>query len=63
MRRTPVIPNPSPDNTLEVLRALVANVGYITAQRQPEIKPLPQGATTADIVSKINEILDRLQAK
>jgi hypothetical protein len=48
-------------NADTVLSALVGTVTYITAQAQPVIQPLAATATTAQIITKINEVIARLQ--
>lgn len=60
-RRFQNISPPSAGNILGSLQALSEAVTYITAQSQPKIRPLPSTATQADIIAKVNEILDRLQ--
>jgi len=42
-------------------RALAQNMEQITGTRGSKIQKLSAGATTADIISKLNELIDRLQ--
>jgi hypothetical protein len=60
-RRFQNIPPITAGNSLPALRALADSVGYITAQSQPVIAPLPPGATLDQVAAKVNEILSRLQ--
>jgi hypothetical protein len=54
------IPQPNA-NQLEINRAVKENIEQITGQRGGRIKPLSESASNAEIIAKINEIVDRLQ--
>lgn len=45
----------------ETVRTLQEGFSYITGQRRGEIKPLAAGASNAEIIAKINEMIARLQ--
>jgi hypothetical protein len=55
------IPHPNRGNSEPVLQALTENLRFMTGQGPGKIEKLPDGATTAQIAAKVNEILDRLQ--
>ena len=54
------IPSPT-SNQQDINRAVKENLEQIMGQRLPEIKQLPASATQAEIISKLNEIIARLQ--
>lgn len=45
----------------QTVRALVDVVQYVTAQTQDKITTLPATATTAEIIDKLNQVINRLQ--
>lgn len=62
-RRFASVPPPgaSPEGLRRTVEALQAGFAYVTAQTQPAIKPLADGATLAEATAKINEVIARLQ--
>jgi hypothetical protein len=50
-----------PQEFRPVLEALKENVEVITSVRVKKIQPLSTSAALADVIAKVNEILDRLQ--
>ena len=62
-RHVPTIPPYNGNNDAAVLRALVQAVGYLMAQQQPSIPRLDPAATTAEVVTKVNAIIDRMQGE
>lgn len=42
-------------------RAIKESIETITGRRAGRIEKLPEGATLAEVVAKVNEIIDRLQ--
>jgi hypothetical protein len=54
------IPSPQ-SNQIDINRAVKENLEQIMGQRLGLIQGLPASASTAEIVAKINEIIDRLQ--
>lgn len=60
-RKFQTVPPYSGNNDAQLLRALQDVVSYVTAQAQPAVQPLATTATTAQIISKVNEIIARLQ--
>lgn len=60
-RKYPSTPQLGTNNDRAVLASLANTLTYITGQAQPAITPLPTGATTAQIVDKLNELLARIQ--
>jgi len=53
---------PSPQaNQQDINRAVKENLEQIMGQRLDPIKPLSTGASNADAIAKINEIIARLQ--
>jgi hypothetical protein len=60
-RKFQTVPPYNGNNDAQLLRALQDVTSYITAQAQPVIQPLATTATTAQIISKVNEIIARLQ--
>lgn len=61
--KKPSIPRaPLPgDERVRFDAAVKETLEVITGRRGRRIEPLPEGATTAEIAAKINEILERLQ--
>jgi len=57
-RKVPSIPQGNGPASVD---AMVKVVQYVTAQGAPTIQPLATTATTAQIIAKINEIINRLQ--
>lgn len=58
----PSIPAPVNDpQRMPFDRAVKECLEVIMGRRQGRIKPLPAGASTDEIVAKINEIIERLQ--
>lgn len=51
-----------PFELASILGPVKANIDYLTGRSTGEIKALASTATTADIISKINEIIARLNA-
>ena len=60
-RKFATVPPYTGKNDAAVITALAGVVSYITAQAQPVVQPLPNTASLADAVAKINEIIARLQ--
>lgn len=56
------IPNIAPKaaNAYDVLQALKENVEQITGARGGQIQPLSDTATLPEVITKVNEIIDRL---
>lgn len=48
--------------TRTVLDALKQNVEHMTGRRASRITALPPGATLGNVINKLNEVIDRLQA-
>lgn len=57
----PVVPNKDPE-TYNLLSSLKETVEILTGARGGRLASLPSNATTAEIISKINEIITRLNA-
>lgn len=59
----PAIPSaPKPGDRRERFdQAVRENLEIITGRRGEKIKPLADGASLADVVAKVNEIIARLQ--
>lgn len=57
----PAVPNVEPALT-SVLRAIKDNIEIFSGVRSGKIQTLSTSATTAEIISKVNEIIDRLNA-
>ena len=55
------MPDQSPASLQKALRATVQNVEIITGQRGNAIEMLADGASSADVIQKINELIGRLQ--
>ena len=60
-RAVPKTPQSADADMRALLDALRENVESITGVRGGKIKELPMNATSADIISKINELIARLQ--
>lgn len=56
--RKPGLPDP---RSPEFLNAVKENVEIITGRRGGKIAPLPTSATLPDVITKLNELIDRLQ--
>lgn len=54
------IPQPN-GNQIDINRAVKENLEQIMGQRGGTVKPLSSSATTAEIIAKINELVERLQ--
>jgi hypothetical protein len=54
------IPRPKPE-TDPAVAAIKENLEVLFGQRGGRIAPLPETASTAELISKINEIIARLQ--
>lgn len=59
-RAIPQVPKASEDRA-RFDQALAENLQILMGQRGGKIEPLAATATTAQIIAKINEIIDRLQ--
>ena len=57
----PAVPTKDPD-TYNVLSTLKETVEILTGVRGGKLSTLPSTATTAQIISKINEIINKLNA-
>jgi hypothetical protein len=58
-KKVPHIPaDPTAANTVPALTQVVR---YVTAQSQTPIATLPTTATAAEVLAKVNEIINRLQ--
>lgn len=62
-RKSPNIPDTRAldEQTRKIVDPIKAQLEIITGRSVPEIELLPATATTAQIVAKINEIINRLQ--
>jgi hypothetical protein len=60
-RTVPSVPKSLDAETQRFLAPLKENLEIISGQRGGQAQKLPSTATTAQIIEKINEILDRLQ--
>ena len=60
--KKPAIPAVTPYNTIPILGALRESMEVITGARGGELSQLATTATTQDIITKINEIVTRLNA-
>lgn len=63
--KAPAIPRVQRDEAvMPAVRALIENVEVLKGRRpgQDKILRLPAGASTADIVERLNEIIDRLNS-
>lgn len=59
--RKPTIVVVTRDPTLRpTLDAIKENIEILTGQRRNGIKPLPATASLADVIAKVNQIIDRL---
>lgn len=60
--KKPAIPDIAPNNTnmFSVVSALKENVEQITGLRAGQIASLPTTATQAEIIAKVNEVIDRM---
>lgn len=60
--KKPAIPSPTgiPQDVARVLRPVKAVLDALTGTTGGEIEQLPSAATTAEIVTKINQIVSRL---
>jgi hypothetical protein len=63
MRGYPNIPNPTGNNTKQVIDALADMLGNISGQQQQPIDQLGSSAALTDCVNKINEVIARLQGQ
>lgn len=63
--KKPAIPSLSSEPLAQyrVLQALKANVEILTGVAGKPIQKLPQGATEDEVITKINEIIARLNAR
>lgn len=59
-RAVPQVPRPG-DPRDKFDAAVKENLEVLTGQRGEKIRSLPESASTADIIAKVNEIIDRLQ--
>lgn len=57
----PAVPPVEP-NLAAVLRTMKQNIEIMNGSREGRIAALPTSATNADIIAKVNEIIDRLNA-
>jgi hypothetical protein len=62
-KKVPTIPPLAGDNMDSVVRALVGVVSYTAAQQQPAVQLLSPSATLADVIAKLNEIINRVQGQ
>jgi hypothetical protein len=60
-RTIPTVPRAADAETQRFLAPLKENLEIISGQRGGLVEKLPSTATTAQIIEKINAILDRLQ--
>lgn len=59
--RKPTIVVTTRDPTLRpTLDAIKENIEILTGQRRNRIQPLPATASLADVIAKVNQIIDRL---
>ncbi len=61
--KKPAIPDIPPGDAAmrRVLYALKENVEVVTGRRGGQVAPLASTATLADVISKLNELINRLQ--
>lgn len=62
--KKPSIPTPDPkipSNIKSMLDPIKENIEIITGRRAGSVDALDGSATTAQVIAKINEIIDRLQ--
>lgn len=61
--KKPAIPQvPRPDQPRTGFdQAVKENLEILTGRRQGQVKPLASTATTAEIIAKVNEIVERMQ--
>lgn len=59
-RAIPRIPRPGDDRT-RFDEAIKENIESIMGQRGGKIDPLPNTATLADVIAKVNEIISQMQ--
>lgn len=55
------VPHPTA-NQIEINRAVKENLESLAGLRGEKLRPLPATATTDEIIAKINEIIERVQA-
>lgn len=55
------VPQPTA-NQIEINRAVKENLESLAGLRGEKLRPLPATATTDEIIAKINEIIERVQA-
>jgi hypothetical protein len=60
-RKFAYIPPIGNANDRQVLTTVADAVSYLTGQTQPQITTLPTTATNAEIIAKLNQILNRIQ--
>jgi hypothetical protein len=60
--RKPSIPAVTPTNISTTIGAIKENIELITGARQGELAQLAATASTADIITKINQIVIRMNA-
>ncbi len=62
MKKPSIGPVPRPGNPRDSFDASIKEtLEILTARRVPKIERLADDASTADLVAKVNEILERLQ--
>lgn len=60
-RTIPAVPKASDAEMQRFLAPLKENLEIISGQRGGQVQKLPSTATTAQIIEKLNELIDRLQ--
>ena len=60
-RTIPAVPRSADAEAQRFLAPIKENLEIITGQRGGQVQKLPSTATTAQIIEKLNEIIERLQ--